>query len=466
VRLVVFLVALAAPLLARDVRVKLYWRTPPKDAAHAQQIRTMPLEDYVAGVLAGEAATFTSAEALKAMAVAIRSFAVHYVGRHRAEGFDFCDTTHCQDVRLSVKERMELRAAVEVTESEILWHQGKAIAAHYHRHCGGTTAAAAEVWPDLHAPYLRSLADTFCLTKSRAEWNSQLNVDQIGDEPHITRRTASGRVAEISIGSRRMSTERFQQQIGDRFGWNVLRSNAYGIHRSDTAIRFSGFGHGHGVGLCQTGAEERGKAGHSYSSILTFYYPGAVPGIAASGLRWQRGAGERVDAFAADIASARELAASADAALSQAEAITGFIASRRPQVRTYPTLPIYRDATGTSGAIAATTAGFSVRMQPLGLLRSRGALRSTLVHEMLHVLIDSHSQAGLPEWYGEGLALHLTGAALGAGSSDLHRQHAAAEARVRRLAKQYGRVTLLAWVKFGLPQDVSQQTQTPAGTQR
>jgi len=426
----------------------------------------MNLEDYVAGVLAGEAATFTSGEALKAMAVAIRSFAVHYIGRHRAEGFDFCDTTHCQDLRLNVKERKELHAAVEDTESEILWHQGKAIAAHYHRHCGGTTAAAAEVWRDLHAPYLRSIADTFCLMKGRAEWNSELNVDQLGGEPRVTRRTASGRVAEISIGSRRMSAERFHQQVGDRFGWNVLRSNAYGIDRLGNAIRFSGFGHGHGVGLCQTGAEERGKAGHSYLSILSFYYPGAVPGIAASGLRWQRGAGERVDAFAVDIAAARELAAAADAALSQAEAISGFTAGRRPQVRAYPTLPIYRDATGSSGTIAATTAGFSVRMQPLGLLRSRGVLKSTLVHEMLHVLIDSHSHADLPEWYGEGLALYLTGAALGPGSSDLHRQHAAADALVRRLAKQYGRATLLAWVKSGLPQNVAQQTQTPARTQR
>jgi stage II sporulation protein D len=464
VRLLVVVLGLAGPLLARDVRVKLYWRTPPPDATQLQTLRTMDLEEYVAGVLAGEASTFRPAEALKAMAVAARSFAVHHLGRHRAEGFDFCDTTHCQDLRLSSAETARLRAAVESTESELLWDEGRPIAAHYHRHCGGTTAAAGEIWPEMRAPYLRSIADTFCLARGRADWNSELPVDQLGGEPRVTRRTDSGRVAEISIGGKRMAAERFHQWIGDRFGWNVLRSNLYGIHPAGAKVRFSGFGHGHGVGLCQAGTEERAKGGHLYTSILDFYYPGSALGIAASGLRWQRGAGERVDAFAVDASSARELASAADAALSQAESITGFSVQRRPQVRSYPTLAIYRDATGSSGAIAATTTGFTVRTQPLELLRSRGVLRSTLVHEMLHVLIDSHAHAGLPSWYAEGLVLHLS--ATVPGSSDLHRQHAAAKARVHELANRYGRATLLRWVKSGVPQGVSLQKQKPAASQR
>src|ERR1051326_2321550 len=83
-----------------------------------------PLEDYVAAVLAGEAGTFKSDESLKAMAVAIRTFAVRFDGRHAGEGFDFCDTTHCQDFRISaVTDR--LRSAVESTEGEILWFNGK-----------------------------------------------------------------------------------------------------------------------------------------------------------------------------------------------------------------------------------------------------------------------------------------------------------------------------------------------------
>src|SRR5215510_5360233 len=104
----------------------------------------MPMEDYVAAVLAGESSNFQSDEALKAMAVAVRSYAVRFRGRHANEGFDFCDTTHCQDLRLrSVTERQ--RTAAEATEGELLWFKGTPAAAYYHQNCGGTTAAADEV---------------------------------------------------------------------------------------------------------------------------------------------------------------------------------------------------------------------------------------------------------------------------------------------------------------------------------
>ena len=67
----------------------------------------LPLEDYVAAVLAGESAGFRSEQSLAAMAVAARTYAVRFQGRHKAEGYDFCDTTHCQDLHISaVSERL------------------------------------------------------------------------------------------------------------------------------------------------------------------------------------------------------------------------------------------------------------------------------------------------------------------------------------------------------------------------
>jgi stage II sporulation protein D len=416
------LLVLSTGLFAREVRVRNV---------------TFELEEYVARVLAGEAATFTSQEALKAMAVAARTFAVHHLGRHAAEGFDFCETTHCQKVAPTA-----LRDAVAATDGELLWHEGRPAATFYHAHCGGTTAAGDEIWPQIRAPYLRSIADTFCLARGRGDWKTEIATQQT---IRITRRSATGRVLELSIGGKSVSAERF-----------ALRSNLYGVQSNS----ISGFGHGHGVGLCQTGAEERGKAGHSYQSILAFYYPGTTLGIAASGLRWTYAAGERVDAFGIGAATAREIASAADRALIQAESIAGLSASKRPQVRTYPTLAIYRDATGSSGAIAATTSGFSVRTQPVGLLRSRNILRSTLLHEMLHVLIDSHAHPQLPDWYAEGLALYLS-----ASTPPPNTTHAQAVTRVRALANRYGRAALLQWVRMGLPA-AAQNTQTPAATRR
>ena len=115
----------------------------------------VPLERYVAGVLAGESSVFRSDEALKAMAVAARTYAVRLRGRHAAEGFDFCATTHCQRFDPdAVTPRLESIAAE--TAGELLWFQGKPAFTPYTRDCGGRTEDAAAVWPDLAAPYLKS----------------------------------------------------------------------------------------------------------------------------------------------------------------------------------------------------------------------------------------------------------------------------------------------------------------------
>ena len=64
-------------------------------------VTELPPEDYIAAILAGESAGFRSDESLKAMAVAARTYALHFAHRHGAEGFDFCDATHCQDFRIT-----------------------------------------------------------------------------------------------------------------------------------------------------------------------------------------------------------------------------------------------------------------------------------------------------------------------------------------------------------------------------
>src|SRR5207244_7049753 len=86
-------------------------------------IVTMPLEDYVSAVLAGESGNFKQLESMKAMAVAVRTYAARFRGRHAADGFDYCDTTHCQDLRLAVQ-NPRTRAAAQATAGELLWYRG------------------------------------------------------------------------------------------------------------------------------------------------------------------------------------------------------------------------------------------------------------------------------------------------------------------------------------------------------
>jgi peptidoglycan hydrolase-like amidase len=93
------------------------------ESGHLTLTITVPLEEYVSGVLAGESVGFRSAQSLAAMAVAARTYAIRYQGRHKSDGYDFCDTTHCQDLRISsISER--LRQAAESTEGELLWFEG------------------------------------------------------------------------------------------------------------------------------------------------------------------------------------------------------------------------------------------------------------------------------------------------------------------------------------------------------
>lgn len=463
-----WVVLLCAPLLGapRQVTVRI-----------ERQTRALPLETYVAAVLAGECATFTSPEALKAMAVTARTWAVHHLGRHRAEGFDFCDTTHCQHLRLDVASD-RLRAAAEATEGELLWHEGAPAAAFHHAHCGGSTEAAEDVWPGLHAPYLRRQADTYCTATGRANWSSQVSQPDFGRAfglrapvaIEITRRTPSGRVAEVRLGGRRWSARQFESALGRMLGWHVLRSNWYEVAAAGDRLIFRGYGAGHGVGLCQAGAERRAEQGHGYRQILEFYFPQTVLGLSARGFSWTRMLGERVEVWSTRPQQDQTVVASADRAIEEAERRAGFEAAGRPRLRIYPSVAAFRDATGEPGWVAASTAGGAIRLQPPHVIGSAGKLQTMLLHEMLHLLVESRAHPKLPLWFREGLVIFLAGgaeaAATGGPPSDralthprdaaeMRRAYRAAHARVRELADRYGREAVLRWLERGLPPEVS-----------
>lgn len=252
----------------------------------------MPLEEYVAAVVAGEAVGFTSEESLKAMAVVARTFALHFRGRHRAEGFDLCDTTHCQDLHLGgLNARM--RAAAEATRGETLWYDGRPAAAYHHRHCGGSTEDARVVWPDEAAPYLRAQKDAYCLARDPGRWSTEIAKRDIVralaashipapgtlETLTIVERSASGRAVRLLLAGlngveARAADLRFA--VGRALGWDNIPSDLYDVSDAGEAILFEGRGAGHGVGMCQTGAAELGARRRNYREILAFYFPGTI----------------------------------------------------------------------------------------------------------------------------------------------------------------------------------------------
>lgn len=466
---------------AADVKVQL--RT-----AHGTRVVSLPLERYVAAVLAGESSVFRSSEALKAMAVAARTYAVRMRGRHASEGFDLCDTTHCQRLDLDAISR-PLESAVADTEGELLWFQGKPAFTPYTRDCGGRTE-------DGNEPYLKSREDKYCTRAGTPPWHwngdpreilealqsSQLRGPRTLDAISILNRTPSGRASTLLLrgGSEsiRISAGSFRFAVGRDLGWNTLRSDHYEVHASNGRFIFDGSGAGHGMGLCQNGAEQMGLAGKSYREILAYYYPGTAAGLTGRGLTWQHLGGELIsltttlpDQDRVALASAERLAR----ALAQR---TRWTIPSDVELRVYPDLDSFRNATGEPGWVAAHTAGRRIHLQPVATLQGRGALESTLSHELVHVLMDSQASPSLPIWFREGMAGYLekargTGVARMPSDSDLRqtsdpalarRAYADATAMVANLVRRYGESAVFDWAKRGVPVDVTKASISHATT--
>jgi stage II sporulation protein D (peptidoglycan lytic transglycosylase) len=464
-RAAILLFATALHLSAATVKVQI-----------GKGITELPLEKYVAAVLAGEAGVFRSDEALKAMAVVARTYAIRMRGRHAAEGFDLCATTHCQRLDLdSVTPRLEKLA--DATAGEMLWYRGKLAFTPYSLDCGGRTESAAAVWPDERAPYLASHVDEYCVRAGSSAWQWAANPAAIAaalrkqglqSPPRITQirvsqRTNSGRAQLLDLlgdPPSRIAAGAFRFAIGRELGWNSLRSDWFDAHEANGKLLFTGRGSGHGAGLCQRGADQMGVEGHGYREILAYYLPGTEPGASARGFDWQRLTGNGVTLFTTNPSQDSPVLAAAERALRADTQRTGWTPRSGIEVRLYPDAASFRDATGEPGWVAAYTHGSRIEMQPVR------DTEATLRHEFFHLLIESQAGPGLPLWFREGFVEYLDGSA--ARTAALHipsdadlrqttdaararRTYADAAAAVASLAHRYGETALLRWVKSGIP---------------
>ncbi|MEI9974025.1 MAG: SpoIID/LytB domain-containing protein [Ignavibacteriota bacterium] len=433
----------------------------------------LPLEEYVAAVLAGEASTLRSDEALKAMAVAARTFGIYGRGRHAQEGYDLCGTTHCQRLDLAgVTPR--LAAAALATAGELLWSAGKPAFAVYSRDCGGMTEDVSAVWPEISATYLRRQTDPYCTRGGSMAWewrpkpadllaalaNSQLRAPRTIEQVAISGRTESGRARELTLagsGERvRVSATTFRFAVGRALGWDRLPGDRYEV----AGLDFRGSGSGHGVGLCQRGAEGMGAEGRSYREILAFYYRGTEIGRTGRGIAWTRLGGENIALFTTHPDRDGTVLAQAEGFLRESVERTGLMAPHGIEIRLYPDVDTFRNATGEPGWVAAHTVGLHIDLQ----------IARSLRHELLHVLVEYHAAKGLHIWFREGLVGYLEdpraahAPSKAPADADLQqtsdpdrarRAYAAATAAVGDLVRRYGERTILGWVTAGLPRELT-----------
>jgi stage II sporulation protein D len=415
-----------------DVRVRIGGRTVE-----------MPMERYVAGVLGGESSVFRSDEGLKAMAVAARTYGVRERGRHSADGYDFCATTHCQRVDLDAV-TPRLTAIAAATEGEILWRDGYPVEALYSLDCGHDPDSVTWSWTADPANVARAL--------ERSGLRGPAGLRSIA----VAERTQDGRARTLALAGAttvRIGAPSFRLAVGRELGWNTLRSDLYEVD----GLVFHGRGAGHGQGLCQRGADRLGVVGRGYREILAQFYPGAKVGVSAQGISWKKACGTAVCLETTDVSRDRGV-------LATAERVVGRLPwpVRDVVVRVYPDVATFRDATGEPGWVAAHTMGRRVSVQS-----ARVATEELLRHELLHVAVEGRARADVPLWFREGLVLYLERGARPGGSApsdtELRRTDDAAAARraydqaagaVARLVERYGREAVIGFLSTGLPPEI------------
>ena len=208
-----------------------------------------------------------------------------------------------------------------------------------------------------------------------------------------------------------------------------------------------------------------------YREILNFYYPGTKIGIGAQGTQWQQLSSEDVVLLTTRPDRDRELLPLAARFMHEAEENTGLLYRGPAKLKAYATVEAFRDATGEPGWVAASTRGRTIRMQPTDVLRDAGTLESTLRHELLHMLVESHAKPGTPMWFREGLVLYLAQPASAprpidtsidydtlnkmlrspASEQEMRQAYAEAQARVGKLVAQNGRDAVIVWLQEGIP---------------
>lgn len=252
------------------------------------EIVTVPFEDYIRGVLSGEMPVSFELEALKAQAVAARSYALKKMEQNVNNSYDVVDTVSNQvyldDEALKNKwqnkyeENMnKISTAVVETKGEYLTYDGAVVQAFFFSTSTGKTENCEEVFQQ-PLPYLRSVDSQWdsevspvftsqvdmslidFYTKLNLPYNDKININ-------ITKSTSTGRVKELTINETNFTANQITSAL-------KLRSTFFDIKQVGSNVKIDVKGFGHGVGMSQYGALAMAKKGYKYDQILKYYYQG------------------------------------------------------------------------------------------------------------------------------------------------------------------------------------------------
>lgn len=396
-------------------------------------VETIPVDDYIAQVLAGEGQPRAGDAAQQALAITARTFAMANRNRHRRERFDLCDTTHCQVVRPST---VVTRRAAQATSGRLLLHQGQPAFVFYSAWCGGRTELASQVWPGaIDYPFEPSLADDAC--EHEAAWTSEIRAGDLERAlraaglrgstlrgVRVVSRNQSERVDRVRVDGftpPEMNGHEFRMAVSRVAGPQALKSTAFDVERTGNGYRFRGRGYGHGVGLCVVGAGNRAARGSTADDILRFYFPGLTVGPVLVAREPGRAA---VPAPVSDVAlvlpgqerGEREpLLSLIRRSRDEVAKATGVALPGRLLVTVHASVESFGRATGQPWWVSGATDGSAIELLPIAELRRQGLLERTVRREVTHALLDG-ALSNRPMWVREGAAAYFARASTAAGA--------------------------------------------------
>lgn len=242
-------------------------------------VNNVNLEHYLYSVIGAEMSPNWPLEALKAQAVAARSYALYQRERGGNPTYDLGDTQGWQVYKGLESEATSTYAAVDATAGQVMVYNGKIIEAFFHSSSGGHTENVEEVWTEAR-PYLRGVPD-YDRGAPVYEWSTSVSVSQLSNlisgvgnivsmQPEKT--TKTGRIITMKVigdsGQRAIEGEQIQRLLG-------LKSTRFSIQKANGVFQVYGKGFGHGVGMSQWGAHNLALSGANYQQMLYHYYQNA-----------------------------------------------------------------------------------------------------------------------------------------------------------------------------------------------
>lgn len=294
-------------------------------------INVLPLEEYLYGVVPREMPSSWKEEALKAQAVAARTYTIRNLNKFEKLGFDICTTQNCQVYGGLSAENPRTNRAVDETRGLLMYYQNQPIQAVYHSSSGGSTEDAENVWGE-STPYLRGVPDEFSLGSPHDAWEYRTSKQQlsqklsasgkpVGTIRHISidKISPNGRVMKMTIVGSDASVVYEKESIRKLLGYSNIKSSYFNINGytsgsvspevntdysigsiasdlsyvlanpnqnysakaqstsvviSSEELIFHGKGYGHSLGMSQYGAKTMAEQGYNYAEILKYYFTG------------------------------------------------------------------------------------------------------------------------------------------------------------------------------------------------